>query len=75
MRDGDEFDVERADVEPHARGDDVDGDLRRAGFGEAARFGEARGEARRVDLNAEARPEIGERADMVLVRMGDDEAD
>ena len=50
-------------------------DLRRAGLGEPARLEEADGEAGRVDRRAEARPQLGERADMVLVRMGDDDAE
>src|SRR5208282_5341248 len=75
MGDGDELDVERADVEPRSRRDDLDRNLRRAGFAETARLGEAGGETRRVDGNAEARPQIGERADMVFVGVGDDDAD
>ena len=75
MGDGNEFDVERADLEPRARLDDPDRNLRRARLAEPARFGEAGGEGRRIDLDAEARPQLGQRADMVLVRMGDDDAD
>ena len=75
MGDGDEFDVERSDLDPVARLDDLDGNLGRAGLAQAARLGKAGGEARRVDRHAEPRPEFGERADMVLMRMGDDDAD
>ena len=75
MRDGDELDVERADVDPAVLRDDPDRDFRRARFAQPSRLGEARGEARHVDGHAEPRPELGERADMILVRVGDDEAD
>ena len=75
MGDGDEFDVERPDVDPLALRDHLDRDLGRAGLAEAARLGEAGGEAGHVDVDAEPRPEFGERADMVLVGVGDDEAD
>ena len=53
----------------------LDRDLGRAGFAEPARLGEAGGEAGHVDVDAEARPEFGQRADMILMGVGDDEAD
>ena len=50
-------------------------DLRRAGLGQAPRLEEADGEARRVDRRPQARPQLDERADMVLVRVGDEDAE
>ena len=58
-----------------ARLDDPERNFRRARLAEPPRFGEPGGEGRRVDLDAEARPQLGKRADMILVRMGDDDAD
>ena len=75
MGDRHELDVERADRHARAGPDDLDRNLRRARLAEPARLGEAGGEGRGVDLSAEARPQIGERADVVLVRVGDDDAD
>ena len=75
MRDGDELDVERADVDPAVLRDDSDRDFRSARLAQTSRLGEARGETRHVDGHAEPRPEFGQGADMILVRMGDDEAD
>ena len=54
---------------------DLEGNLGRARLAQPTRLGETGREARRVDRRAEARPEIGERADVVLVRVGDDNAD
>ena len=75
MGDGDEFDVERPDVDALPRADDLDRNLRRAGLAEPPRLEQAGRETRRDRPGAEARPKIGERADMVLMRVGDDDAD
>ena len=53
----------------------VEVDLRRAGLGQAAGLEKADGEPGRVDRRAQARPHLDERADMVLVRMGDEDAE
>ena len=58
-----------------AGGDALDRDLGRARLAEPARLREARGEAAHVDGHAEPRPKLAERADMILMGMGDDEAD
>ena len=75
MGDGDEFDFERTDRHHGALRDDLERNFRRAGFVQTARLQQAGGEARRIDLDAKARPEFGKRADMILMRMGDDDAD
>ena len=75
MGDGHELDVERADVDAAAERDDVDRDLGRARLGQAARLGEPGGEARHIDRRAEPRPQLGQRADVILVGMSDDNAD
>src|SRR5208282_2247154 len=74
MGDREEFDVERTDRDPRARLDDLDRNLGRARLAEPPRLGKTRREGRRIDLCAEARPQLGERADMVLVRMGEDDS-
>src|SRR5271165_368153 len=74
MSDGDEFDVERPDRHALAGPHDLDRNFGCAGLPEAARLRESGSEGRSIDLHAEARPQIGERADMVFVRMGDDDA-
>ena len=53
----------------------VDRHFRRARFGEAAGPQQAGGKARRIDRAAETRPQRRDGADMVLMRMGDDEAE
>ena len=50
-------------------------DIRRAGLAETARLEQAGGETRRIDRAAELRPQQGQGADMILMRMGDDEPD
>ena len=75
MGDGDEFNQERADRDLLAQLHDLEGNLGRARLAEPTRLGETGREARRVDRRAKARPEIGERADVVLVRVGNDNAD
>ena len=73
--DGHELDVEWADRDPRAGPDDLDRDLGRAGLAEPAHFGEPGRERRGVHLRAEARPQLRQRADVVFVGMGDDDAD
>ena len=63
------------DLDARADGDHADRDLGRAGLAETARLGEAGGEAGHVDGDAEARPKFRERADMILVGVGDDDPD
>ena len=75
MGDRHEFDVERSDRHAPARGHDLDRDLGRSRLAEPARLRKTGGEGRSVDPGSEARPKVGERADVVLVRVGDDDAD
>ena len=75
MGDGDEFNRERADRDLLAMRYDLHRNLGRARFAEPTGLGEPRGEARHIDRRSQARPEFGERADVILVRMGDDDAD
>ncbi len=75
MGDGDEFDLERADRNPVAELDDLQWNLRRARLAEPARLGQAGRKTRQIDGHAKARPEFGKRADVVLMRVGDDDAD
>ncbi len=75
MRDRDELDLERTDFDAAAERNGADRDFRRAGLAEPARLGEAGGEARHVDGRAERRPKLRQRADVVLMRVGDDDAD
>ena len=49
--------------------------LGRARFAEPTGLGEPGRKARQIDRRSQARPEFGERADVILVRMGDDDAD
>ena len=75
MGDRDELDDERADGDFIALGDDPQRNLGRARLAEPARLGESGRKARHIDGRAKVRPKFGERADVVLVRMGDDDAD
>ena len=75
MGDGDEFNRERADRDLLAMRDDPHGNLGRARFAEPTGLGEPGGKARQIDRRSQARPEFGERADVILVRMGYDDAD
>jgi hypothetical protein len=70
----DQLDVERPDVEPAAERllDDLDR-MEQAGLREL-QAQDRGGERRRVDRAAEPRPQMADRADMVLMRVGDDEA-
>ena len=75
MGDGDELDDKRADSDFLALGDDVQRNLGRAWLAETASLGQPGRKPRHVDRRAEVRPELGERADVILVRMGDDDSD
>ena len=74
VRDGDVLDVERPDGEALRRRDDRDRDPRRARLARRAWLEQAGGEGGRVDRHLQPRPEVEQRAEMVLVRMGDDDA-
>ena len=73
MRDGDELDLEGADPDAVALLHDLDRNARRAGFRQPPGFKQVRAELRHVDGTAEARPEIDQRAVMILMNMGDDD--
>ena len=53
----------------------VERNFGRAWLAEPASLREPGREARHVDRRAEVRPKLGERADVILVRMGDDDSD
>ncbi|GCC47477.1 hypothetical protein chiPu_0031564, partial [Chiloscyllium punctatum] len=74
MRDRNEFDVERADIDPAARRDHGDRDLRRIALGGAFGLEQRRRELRRVDLAAKLRPEVDDRAEMILMGVRQHEA-
>ena len=71
MRDGHELDRERPQLHLAALRDRVQLDARRAGLVQLLHFEQADGEARRVDRGAEPAPQVGDGADVVLVRMRD----
>jgi len=71
----DEIDSERAKLQPRAGLRDIYRDFRRAGFAETARFKQGGGERRRVKRNVEFRPQVDQRAHMILVSMGQHQAD
>ncbi len=73
VRHRDVFDVEGPDLDPPPRRDLLEVDLGGAGLGKAPRLEEAHREAGGVDGRAQARPHLDERADMILVRMGDED--
>ena len=75
MRDRDEFDAKRSELNTAALPNDVDLHLRRVGLGEAPRLQQARRERRRIKRAAQSRPQSRDRADVVLMRMRDDERD
>ena len=75
MRDVDELDRERVERQPAAERHDIDRDFRRAGLGQAAGLEQRRRKRRGVERHIEARPQVDERAHMVLVAVGEDEAD
>ena len=73
VRDGQELQVERADLELAAGLHDVNPDLvDQPGFPQLA-LEDGGGERRRIDRAAHLPPQVGDCADVVLVRMGDDQ--
>ena len=75
MRDVDQLDRERVERQPAAERHDIDRDFGRAGLGQAAGLEQRGRERRGVERHIEARPQVDERAHMVLVAVGEDEAD
>src|SRR5690606_29884104 len=67
----DQLDIERADLEAAAERYHGNRDLRRARLAFAFGAKQRGGERRRVDRDLQPRPQIDERAEMVLVRMGE----
>ena len=72
--DADRFDLERTDIDAVAFLEDGDRHLGAAALIGALGFKHAGGERRSIDRHVEARPQIGQRAVMVFVGMGDDDA-
>jgi hypothetical protein len=68
------FEVEGPELQALARLDLVQVDLRGVGLAEAAGFEQADGEARGIDRHLQAGPQLGQRADVVLVGVGDEDA-
>ena len=75
MGDRDVLDVERPEPHAPARGDLDQLDFGRARLRQAPRLQEADGEAGGVDRDAQARPKVDQGPDMVLVGMGDEDAE
>src|SRR5262245_23216191 len=75
MRDGDVLDVERSDLKPLTGRDLVQLDLGRTRFGEPAGLEKAEREAGRVDRRTQARPHLDERADMILMGVGNEDSE
>ncbi len=75
MRDVDEFDRERAERQMPAKRHDVDRNLRRAGLGQPLGLEQGGRERRGVERHVEPRPQIDQRAHMILVAVGEDQAD
>ena len=74
VADRDRLDLERADRERLAGAVDRDRDFRRAVLALALGFEQAGGERRHPDRRLQPRPEVEQRAVVVLMRMGDDDA-
>ena len=75
MRHGDEFDLERPERETPAERHDIDGDDGSARLALALGLQQRRGERRRVDRQLEPRPQVEHRAEMILVRVGEHDAE
>ena len=75
MRHVDELDVERPEREAAVERHDVDRDFRRARLALPLGLQQRRRERRRIDRHVEPRPQIDDRAEMVLVGVGEDEAE
>ena len=74
MRHRYQFDVERPDIETAAERHDLDGDFRRARLARPLGFEQRGGERRRIDRHLQPRPQIEQRAEMILVRMREHDA-
>ena len=74
MRDRDQLDVERPELEAAAERHDLDRNIRRARFAQPLGLEQRGRERRRIDRAAQARPQIEQRAEMILVRVGEHEA-
>src|ERR1700733_4676307 len=75
MSDRDEFDYERANRTLLAELDDLQWYLRRARLAEPTRLGQSGRKARHIYGRAQVRPEFGKGAEVVLVRVSDDDPD
>ena len=75
MGDRDQLDVERPEREAAAERHDLDRDFRRARLARALGLEQRGGERRRVDRHLEPRPQVDERAEMILMGVGEHEAD
>ena len=73
MGDGDELDAKRADGDALAVSDDPERNFGRAGLAEPAGLGESGREAGHIHGRAKVWPKLGERPDVVLVSVGDDD--
>src|SRR5690606_27483862 len=69
------FQIERAKLEARAEFDDLDGNTRGPALLGELCLQQERGEGRRIDLHLQARPQIGKGAEMILMRMGQQDAD
>ncbi len=68
-----ELDVERPEREASAERNDIDRHLARARLALPLGLEQGRGERRRIDRQLEPRPQIEQRAEMVLMRVGEHE--
>ena len=75
MRNGNELDIERADLGTLSLRDDADWDLRRSRLAQLLDVQQAGGKAGCVDRRPKAVPQVDDSTDMVFVRVGNDDAD
>ena len=75
MRDIDEIDLERPERHMTANRHDIDRNFRHARLGRAPRLEQRGGERRRVERHFQLRPQIHDRAHVVLMGVGKDEAE
>jgi hypothetical protein len=69
MRHGHKLDVERPEMDPAAERHDIDRNVRRARLAQPLGNEQRGGERCRIDRDAQPRPEIEQRAEMVFVRV------
>ena len=74
MRHGNELDVEWPDIETAAKRNDFHGDFRRAGLARAFCVEQCGRERRGIDRQLQPRPQVEQRAEMILMRMGEHQA-